>query len=157
MKPKYDISSTGPFAEFDATPTVKKHLQTSRLDSMYRFGIKDTCYKAELTAMWYSQQKLPVWGLAVRHIEWETHLSEQEHLSIGHCTDWGDTMATFFPEAGKSSRADDSEDLDMGTLNLDIAPAPAPTARDGLGVLVEKLLKLSEIVSSVTNEGGVGL
>jgi transcription elongation factor len=156
MKPKYDISSSGPFAEWDATSTVKKHLQTGRLDSIYRFGIKGTCYKVELTAMWYPQQKQPVWGLAVRHIEWETHLSEQEHLPIGHRTDWGDTMATFFAEAGRaSSRADDSEDPDMGTLSLDSAAAVA--AEDGLGVFVEKLLKLSEIVSSVTNEGGIRL
>jgi hypothetical protein len=50
---------------------------------------------------------------------------------------------------------DDSEDLDMGNLNLgnnNVAPA-----QDGLAFLVEKLLKLSDIVSLVTNEGGVRL
>jgi hypothetical protein len=155
MKNKYKVPSTEAFAEWESTPTVKMHLMTGRLDSIYRFGIKDTCYKVELSAMWYPGQKLPVWGLAVRHIEWETHLADLESLPIGRRADWGNTMTTFFPKGGQSSQMDDSEDLDMGNLNLgnnNVAPA-----QDGLAFLVEKLLKLSDIVSSVTNEGGVRL
>jgi hypothetical protein len=155
MKSRYKVPSTEHFADWEATPTVKRHLLTHRLDSIYRFAIKDTCYKVELTAMWYPAQKLPVWGLAVRHIEWETHLAELESLPIGQRAEWEDTMATFFPKDGQSSRMDDDEDLDMGRLALDNDNTAA--AQDGIAFLVEKLLKLSAIVSSVTNEGGVRL
>jgi hypothetical protein len=155
MKSRYKVPSTEHFADWETTPTVKGHLLTHRLDSIYRFGIKDTCYKVELTAMWYPAQKLPVWGLAVRHIEWEIHLAELESLPIGRRAEWEDTMATFFPKDGQSSRNDDDEDLGMEKLGLDdnhVAPA-----QDGLAFLFEKILKLSALVSSVTNEGGVRL
>jgi hypothetical protein len=155
MKKGYDVCSTESFAEWESTPSVKAHLQTGRLDSVYRFGIKDTCYKVELAAMWYPRQKLPVWGLAVRHLEWETHLADLESLHIGSRADWGDTMSTFFPKDGQSSQTDNSEDFDVGQLKFD--NFDANPAQDGLGVLVEKLMKLSDIVSSVTNEGGVRL
>jgi hypothetical protein len=154
MKKKYKIPSTEHFADWEATPTVKRHLLTGRLDSVYRFGIKDTCYKVELTAMWYPAQNLPVWGLAVRHMEWETHLAELESLSIGRRAEWENTMATFFPQDGQSSRMGD-DDLDMARLDLD--NNDMASAQDGLAFLVEKLLKLSAIVSSVTNDGGVRL
>lgn len=52
MKRKYDISSSESFATWDSSPTIKKSLQTGRLDSIYTFGIQKTCYKVELTAMW---------------------------------------------------------------------------------------------------------
>jgi hypothetical protein len=144
LKRNYDLSSTESFAEWEPTPSVKRHLFTGRLDSIYCFGIKETCYKAELTAMWYPQQSKPVWGLAVRHTEWATHLAELERLSVGRRADWGDTISTFFPE-----------DIDMGKLRLD--DSPVEPSGNGLRVLVESLLKLSEIVSSVTSEGGVRL
>jgi nicotinamidase-related amidase len=143
MKPKYDITSTESFAQWDITPTVKKHLEAARLDSIYCFSIRDTCYKAELTAMWYPQQRMPVWGLAVRHSEWATHLAELERLPVGRQASWGDTMSTFFPDDGQSaSCADDGAEALTG---------------NGLSILTDKLLKLSDIVSSVTAAGGVQL
>jgi hypothetical protein len=148
MKRNYNTSSTGSFAEWEATPTVKRHLVTGRLDSIYCFGIKDTCYKVELTAMWYPQQQKPVWGLAVRHTEWATHLAELERLSTGRRADWEDTISTFFPEDGQmSAYTEDTEDIGMSRLNIDES---ASSTGNGLRILVESLLKLSEIVSSVT-------
>jgi hypothetical protein len=156
LKPKYDIRSSESFAEWDATPTIKKYLENARLDSIYCFGLKDTCYKVELTAMWYPRQKRPVWGLAVRHPEWATHLAELERLPIGRQADWGDTISTFFPDHGQlSSYVDDSEDIKLERLRLDNRNELLPG--DGLTVLIEKLMKLSEIVSSVTAEGEVKL
>lgn len=151
MKAKYDpYSSTESFAEWDQTPTVKKHLFTGRLESVYSFGIKGTCYKAEATAMWYPQQKLPVWGLAVRHSEWATHLAELENLPVGRRADWEHTISTFFPADGQSSSyKPDKEDLGMGALGL------SKTA--GVGLLISHLLRLSDIVSSVTAGGGIQL
>lgn len=156
MKRKHDISPTESFAEWETTPSVKRHLVTGRLDSIYCFGIKDTCYKVELTAMWYPQRGKPVWGLAVRHAEWATHLAELERLSVGLRADWGDTISNFFPDNGQMSTHTPSTDkIDIGILRLD--DSRVPPSGNGLRVLVESLLKLSEIVSSITNEGGVKL
>jgi hypothetical protein len=156
MKRNYDLSSTESFAEWEPTPSVKRHLVTGRLDSIYCFGIKDTCYKVELTAMWYPQQRKPVWGLAVRHTGWATHLAELERLSVGRRADWGDTISTFFPDDGQMSPyTADTEDIEMGKLRLD--DGLKEPSGNGLRILVESLLKLSEIVSSVTSEGGVRL
>jgi hypothetical protein len=154
VKPQYDVSSTNSFAQWEQTPTVRAHLQNGRLDKVYCFGIKDTGYKVEVTAMWFPRQNKPVWGLAVRHLEWASHLAELESLPIGRQAGWGDTTETFFPKDGHSSSSieDSSSDLGMENLNLDDSVNEATT--EGLELLIGKLLKLSEIVSSVTNEGG---
>ncbi|KAH7095379.1 hypothetical protein FB567DRAFT_29175 [Paraphoma chrysanthemicola] len=151
MKAKYDpCSSTESFAEWDQTPTIKKHLVTGRLESVYSFGIKETCYKVEATAMWYPQHKRPVWGLAVRHTEWAAHLADLENLAVGRRADWGDTISTFFPADGHSSSyKPHEEDLGMGVLRL------CKTA--GVDTLINHLLRLSDIVSSVTAGGGIQL
>lgn len=161
MRPNYKIDSAESFAQWEMTPTVKQHLVTGRLDSVHMFGIKGTDYKAELTAMWYPTmhpvkvksgimyrqcgQNKPVWGLFVRHLDWATHLAELECLPIGSQASWEDTMATFFPE---------DEELSLGTLNLDDNCA-TNTSVSGLSTLIKKLLELSVVVSSVTNEGGI--
>jgi hypothetical protein len=152
MKPNYDPSSIESFAEWDATPTVKRCLQTGRLDSIYRFGIKDTEYKVELIAMWYPGKKLPIWGLSVRHSEWAAHLAELESLSVGRKAGWDeDLLSMFFPRGGQSS-ADAKEALEMRALSLD---EPVVSIEDGLTVLVKKLMAVSGIVSSVYEEGGI--
>jgi hypothetical protein len=155
MKARYDISSTESFAEWEQTPTVKRNLFTGRLESVYSFGIKETCYKVEVTAMWYPQQKLPVWGLSIRHLEWATHLAELESLPVGRRAEWGDTIPSFFPADGQSPSYGDlgRDDLGMTSLKLDDNSRPPP--RDGMENLVYHLLRLSDIVSSVTAEGGV--
>lgn len=169
MKRNYDITSTGSFAEWDSTPTVKRHLVTGRLDSIYCFGLKDTCYKVELTAMWYPQQQKPAWGLAVRHPEWVRHLAELEELSVGRRADWGDTILNFFPENGQMSAfTADTEDIVLEKLKIDddipvgnglkkLKSDDDVPVGNGLRILVECLLQLSEIVSSVTDEGGIQL
>jgi hypothetical protein len=165
MRPNYKIDSTESFAQWEMTPTVKQHLVTGRLDSVYMFGIKGTDYKAELIAMWYpnmhpvkieagimyrqSGQKKPVWGLFVRHLDWASHLAELECLPIGSRANWGNTMATFFP-------VDEDEQLSLDALSLEDNRA-ANRSFSGLSSLSKKLLELSEVVSSVTNEGGVGI
>jgi hypothetical protein len=153
MKPKYDARSTESFAQWDMTPTIKKHLQNGRLDKIYFFGIQNTCYKVELTAMWYPGQKLPVWGLAVRHTEWATHLAELERLPVGCQADWGHTLTKFLPDDGLMSNLDDNGDLGMEHLTLSDRNEAPP--RDGIRILMEKLMQLSEIVSSVTTDQGV--
>ncbi|KAH7385604.1 hypothetical protein BKA66DRAFT_583220 [Pyrenochaeta sp. MPI-SDFR-AT-0127] len=158
IKPNYDMSSTESFAEWDQTPTIKRHLQTGRLDTVYSFGIQKTCYKVEVTKMWYPQQKLPVWGLAVRHVEWATHLAELERLPIGRQADWGHTVSTFLPDDGLTSYSSGEEniDLDMGHLSLRLAEYNSNTdvpPRDGIRILTDKLMQLSAIISSVTSGG----
>jgi hypothetical protein len=157
MKAKYDPLSSESFAEWDATPTIKKHLMNARLESIYCFGLRGTCYKAELTAMWYPQQTKPVWGLAVRHPEWATHLAELERLDIGRKADWGDSISTFFPDGGQmSSCVEDHDEVDLKRLRID--DNEETLLEDGLTVLTDKLMMLSEVVSSVTaKEGGVSL
>jgi hypothetical protein len=163
MNPNYNPSITESFAQWEMTPTVKQHLVTGRLDSVYSFGLKGTNYKAELTAMWYPgnqsaknqagnlyrppSQNKPVWGLFVRHLDWASHLAALECLPIGSRASWGDTIATFFPE---------DEDLSLDALNLKENSVPEPSV-SGLSILTKKLLELSDMVSSVTNEGGVAV
>ncbi len=151
MRPKYDISSSQPFVVLDQKPTIMKHLQNGRLDSIYSFSVKGTGYKVEFSAMWYPKQKLPVWGLSLRHSEWLTHLAELERLPAGHQADWGNTISTFLPE----------DDMGMSKLRLDNSPQAhsenIPTS-NGMRILIEKLMQLSTIVSSVTNaRGGVNI
>jgi hypothetical protein len=153
MKPNYVISSKESFAEWDQTPTITRYLKTGRLDIMYSFGIKKTCYKAELAGMWYPGRKLPVWGLAFRHTEWATHLAELERLSPGRKADWGHTVATFLPDNGQDSHSA-AEDEELGMANLKLGPNVEAPPRDGVRILMDKLLQLSAIVSSVTDPTG---
>jgi hypothetical protein len=156
IKKGYSDSSTGSFAEWDPSPTINRHLLTGRLDSIYSFGIQKTSFKVEMAAMWYPQQKLPVWGLAVRHIEWDAHLAELESLGPGCRANWEDAIATFLPDDGcSSSYAGDEEDLGMRRLQLDKKDTEQP--RHGILKLTSSLMKLSDIVSSVTADGGVRL
>ncbi|KAL1791959.1 hypothetical protein ACET3X_009710 [Alternaria dauci] len=184
MRPDHDHRFSESFAEWEQTPTVKKYLRTGRLDTIYSFGIKQTCYKVGVTGMWYPGQKLPVWGLSVRLPEWATHLAELERLLVGREADWGDTIATFLPDDGQSrdssaartfarpvrggvegeaemaeltegAVAQHPEDEDFGPRNLNLGPGVETPPRDGIRILMDKLLQLSAIVSSVTNMGDV--
>lgn len=170
MKPKYTVNSKESFATWDSTPTIKKSLLTGRLDSIYAFSIKNTCYKVELTAMWYPGQIMPVWGLAVRHTDWATHLAELESLLIGGLASWGDTLSTFFPDDGESDDGESTgctddcdDDYGMGRLRVNHGDggedgkgrAKEDKPCEGIRTLADNLLKLSEIVSSVTEAGGV--
>ncbi|CAN9459735.1 hypothetical protein CUC08_Gglean010604 [Alternaria sp. MG1] len=161
MRPNHDHRSSESFAEWEQTPTVKKYLRTGRLDTIYSFGIKQTCYKVEVTGMWYPGQKLPVWGLSIRHLEWATHLAELERLPIGREADWGNTIAAFLPDDGHSDCSSATErswmtetlpkDEDFGIRDLNLGSGvEAPPPRDGIRILMDKLLQLSAIVSSVT-------
>jgi hypothetical protein len=156
MRKKWDGSVTESFAEWAPSPTVNRHLVTGRLDSIYSFGVQKTCYKVEMTAMWYPKQKLPVWGLAVRHVEWEAHLAELETLGPGRQASWEDPIGTFLPDDGcSSSYTVDEDDFGMGRLQLDKTVVEPP--RDGILRLTNILMKLSNIISSVTAGGGVRL
>lgn len=156
MKPQNDLSSTESFAEWDQTPTIKRYLQTGRLDSIYSFGIKKTCYKVEATKMWYPQQKLPVWGLAVRHLEWATHLAELERLPIGRQASWGNVLSTFLPHDGQTSYSGGEEniDIDMKNLSLGVDDNVEGPPHGGTRILIDKLMQLSAIVSSAISEQG---
>ena len=157
MKRGYSVSSLQSFAEWDSSPSVKVLLLTGRSEKIFSFGIQSTCYKAELTAMWYPGQSLPCWGLAVRHTEWATHLAELERLQTGHRADWGNTISTFLPEDGGCSvRLEEDADLGFDGLNLkdDVEKPHRSLSCEGIRTLVNILLQLSEIVSSVTSGQG---
>jgi hypothetical protein len=157
MRPDHDHRSSESFAEWEQTPAVKKYLRTGRLDTIYSFGIKQTCYKVEVIGMWYPGQKLPVWGLSVRHPEWATHLAELERLPIGRKADWGDTIATFLPDDGQSCYSSAVEDEDFGMRNLNLGIGAEAPLHDGIRILMDKLLQLSATVSAVTDMGGVSI
>ena len=97
-----------------------------------------------------SSHKKPVWGLSVRHLDWASHLAELECLPIGNRANWGNTMTTFFP---KNEDEDEQPSLDA----LSLEDNHASTSVSGLRSLTKKLLELSDVVNSVTNEGGVGI
>lgn len=157
MRPDHDHRSSESFAEWEQTPAVKKYLRTGRLDTIYSFGIKQTCYKVEVIGMWYPGQKLPVWGLSVRHPEWATHLAELERLPIGRKADWGDTIATFLPDDGQSCYSSAVEDEDFGMRNLNLGIGAEAPLHDGIRILMDKLLQLSATVSAITDMGGVSI
>ncbi|UPX10799.1 uncharacterized protein EKO05_0001438 [Ascochyta rabiei] len=146
------MASAESFAKWDKSPSVDASLQHWRLDKIYSFGIRETCYKAELTAMWYPKQSLPCWGLAVRHTEWATHLAELERLQTGHQANWGDTVSTFLPaDGGSSIFLDEDDDLGVSKLKLDsdaegLQQGPS---WEGVRILTNILLQLSGIVSAV--------
>ncbi|KAF1835518.1 hypothetical protein BDW02DRAFT_548101 [Decorospora gaudefroyi] len=157
MRPKHEVTSTESFAEWEQTPTIKKNLRTGHLDTIYSFGIKESCYNVELTSMWYLGQKLPVWGLSVRHTEWATHLAELERLPVGSKADWGRTITTFFPDDGQSSYSVAVGDEEFGMNNLSLGHGVEAPPHEGIRFLVDKLLQLSAIVSSVTDTGRGGV
>lgn len=152
----YDIASTQSFAQWDPSPSVKALLLHGRLDKTYSFGVQETCYKVELTAMWYPRQSLPCWGLAVRHTEWATHLAELERLQTGHQASWSNVLETFFPNDGCTSVQPEDDTFGMGNLRIDDEPKvlQVPSAK-GVSVLMDILLQLSKIVKSVTQREGV--
>lgn len=152
IKQGYSVASTDSFAEWDPSPSVKILLLTGRTEKIYSFGIHDTCYKAELTAMWYHGQSLPCWGLAVRHTEWANHLVELARLQTGHQADWGNVISTFLPDDGGSSTQPDEEEVGVDGLALkdDAQNSQQGLFREGIRTLVNILLQLSKIVSTVT-------
>ncbi|KAJ4986899.1 hypothetical protein SVAN01_07577 [Stagonosporopsis vannaccii] len=160
LKQGLDISLTQSFAAWDTSPSVKNLLLQSRLDKVYSFGVRNTCYKVELAAMWYSGQSSPCWGLAVRHTEWAIHLAELERLQTGHQATWGDILETFLPADGGSSSKPKDDDLGVGNLilddNVEKLPRQAPFhVHGGVQILTNILLHISGIVSSVTAGCGV--
>ncbi|KAF2631906.1 hypothetical protein BU25DRAFT_454288 [Macroventuria anomochaeta] len=158
MTPGYDVASTQSFARWDQSPSVKALMLHGCLDKVYSFGVQKTCYKVELTAMWYPGQSLPCWGLAVRHTEWATHLAELERLQTGHQANWSDTIATFLPDDGGSSIRLEDDDFGAGNLDLDgdAERLPRVPSHEGIRTLTNILLRLSELVSSVTlRQGGI--
>ncbi|KAF3040941.1 hypothetical protein E8E12_007922 [Didymella heteroderae] len=161
IKQGYSLTSTESFAQWDTSPSVKNLLLTGRSERIYSFGVQDTCYKAELTAMWYPGQSLPCWGLSVRHTEWATHLAELERLQTGHRANWGNIISKFLPDDGGSSlQPEEDDDLGVNELSLDNGTQKPQQglSREGIRTLVNILLRLSEIVSSVTiGQGGVGI
>lgn len=158
MPPKYDVTSKQNFVRWESTPTIQRYLTHHRIDKTYSFGLRDTCYKVEFTAMWYPRRKqTPVWGLAVRHVQWSTHLAELERLPIGNKADWGDVVATFLPEDGQMSSPamvdSDTKDKKSETGHAD---GDAASSHNGIRILGEKLMQISSVVSSVTDSSGGG-
>lgn len=157
MKPKHKIDSKDGFARWDATPTIQRYLTNHRLDKLYSYGLQGTCYKLELTAMWYPRQQKPVWGLAVRHVQWATHLAELERLPIGEKASWGNIVETFLPADGQMSV---STMVDVGGKGkkpeAERDDEAASTSHIGIKLLSEKLLQISALVASVAADGGVG-
>lgn len=157
MKHGYNPQSADLFAEWEKSPAVKNYLVTERLIVIYSFGIKETSYKVELARIWHTDRQ-PVWSLAVRHAEWANRLSELEHLPTGRKANWGNTITSFLPNDGQSSYNTGDEDEDLGLSNLDLGSGVEAPAQDGIRILIDKLLQISAVVSSVKkDEGGVAI
>ncbi|EUC41931.1 hypothetical protein COCMIDRAFT_104846 [Bipolaris oryzae ATCC 44560] len=155
MKRGYNPQSADLFAEWETSPAVEDCLVTERLIVMHSFGIKETSYKVEIARIWHTGQQ-PVWSLAVRHAEWANRLSELEHLPTGRKANWGNTLTSFLPKDGQSSY--NTADEDLGLSNLDLDPDVEAPPQDGIRILIDKLLQVSAVVSSVKqNEGGVAI
>ena len=158
VKPGFDVTSTQSFAEWDITPSIRNlMLPMGRLDKIYSFGVQTTCYKVELTAMWYPGQLSPCWGLAVRHSEWATHLAELDLLQTLHHANWvRNILHTFLPNDGGSSVQTAEDDFGMGALRVDEhCPTPQRLPHEGVRTLVDILLQLSKIVTTVATGGDV--
>ncbi|XP_014555428.1 hypothetical protein COCVIDRAFT_38785 [Bipolaris victoriae FI3] len=157
MKRGYNPQSTDIFAEWEKSPAVKDYLVTERLIVMYSFGIKETSYKVEIARIWHTDRQ-PVWSLAVRHTEWANRLSELEHLPTGRKANWGNTITSFLPKDGRTSYNNGDEDKNLGLSNLDLGSDTEAPPQDGIRILVDKLLQISAVVSSVKkDEGGVAI
>lgn len=157
MPPKYNITSKESFARWEPTPTIQRYLTNHRLDKIYSFGLRNTCYKLEATAMWYPrQQKTPVWGLAVRHVQWATYLAELERLPMGNKAGWGDLVTTFLPEDGQMSApavVDGDGNQEKKTGKATHADEAVASSHHGIRLLGEKLIQISTVVSSATGGG----
>jgi len=149
MEKCYNVHSKERFAKItrDQINSMLK-LQHSRLDKIFSFGIKKTCYKVELVGMWYPNQRVPCWGLNVRHKAWIDHLAELEALRPGDAARWGDVIPTFLPDDGGMPLP--AVGLDLSRLQLSAAHEAPP--RDGILLLTLKLMELSKIIN---NTGGV--
>lgn len=152
IKSDYDMTSTQDFAKWDRSSSAATLIQHVRLDKIYSFGVKETCYKVELAAMWYPKKSLPCWGLSVRHTEWATHLAKLEQLKIGYRANWGDIIATFLPDDGGSSPVlqDDFSGTSKLKLSGNVKEPQRRPSQEGIRALTNILLQLSEIVSLVT-------
>ncbi|KAF1943245.1 hypothetical protein EJ02DRAFT_343738 [Clathrospora elynae] len=158
LKKKYDMSSREIFAEWDTSPTVMRHLKYSRSDKIYPFLIRNTCYRVELTAMWYPRGKEPFWGVTIRHTQWAYLLAELDKLPAGQRAEWEDTIATFLPDEGCSPCSVVDKDEEFGMQNLNLDKDNEPHARNGIRFLAGQLLRISELVHSATAaQGGVGI
>ena len=181
MEKSYDLHSNKPFAKItkDQVNSLLK-LQASRLDKIYSFGIKDTCYKVELVSMWYNNLKVPCWGFNVRHKAWIDHLAELEALRPGGAANWGNVVSTFLPDDGgmpvpiEEQEPDTlDEQQDDPHKNSPHKPLPAEAKesgtpgeqpeekeeappREGIMLLMRKLMELSTIINN-TGGGPLGM
>jgi hypothetical protein len=126
-------------------------LKYCRLDKVFSFGIKDTCYKVELVSMWYPYRKIPCWGVYVRHKGWINHLTELEGLRPGECASWGDDVLTaFLPDNGGMPTVGEDDVAAVPIPRID--PRQDSPLREGIQLLTSKLMQLSKII---TTGGGV--
>jgi hypothetical protein len=143
---KKNFDSNHMFARWSLGPSQK--IEMARLDKIYTFGIQKTGYQVEAIAMWYPNQTVPCWGMNVRHREWATHLCELERLPQGQGVDFGDIVETFLPNDGVSSADTPYEDSDLPQLQrLAVSNDGVEPARDGIRILVNKLMQLSELIN----------
>jgi hypothetical protein len=149
LKPGFakNYSSQEIFAQWSLGPTQR--IEMARLDRIYTFGIKKTGYQVEAVAMWYPFQTVPCWGLSVRHREWAAHLCELERLPQGQGVEFGDIVERFLPANGVTSAYDPDEDADLPQLQkLELDGDDVPQAKDGVRILVNKLLELSAVINN---------
>jgi hypothetical protein len=146
MVKSYDHHSNERFIPNVQINSILK-LRNSRLDKVYNFGIQDCCYKVELVSTWYPDQKIPCWGLNVRHKGWADHLAELEYLQPGEGASWGnDIISAFLPDDGSMSITTQEDVPDLSRLHLDSRHEAPP--RPGIKLLISKLMALSKIISN---------
>jgi hypothetical protein len=142
-----NCSSQEIFAQWSLGPSQK--IEMARLDKFYTFDIKKTGYQVEAIAMWYPFQTVPCWGLNVRHREWAAHLCELERLPQGQGVEFGDVVERFLPANGVTSTHDPDPNVDLPQLQrLELDDHNIPPAKDGVRILVNKLLELSAVINN---------
>ncbi|CAI6238966.1 unnamed protein product [Periconia digitata] len=143
MKQGYDLASSLPPLESTKPDRTLKPIAV-KIEKKYTFRIKGSGYKVDMVGRWYRQKPgfLPCcWGIDVRHSDWETHLTQMERLESGHAAQWGDPLATFFPDNGFSAPPIEDE----ASLNY-VSPVEPP--REGIRLLVDILMRLSSFVNA---------
>lgn len=143
VKAKFDPRSKDPFVAW----RTSRLFHTGRMEMVYSFGVRETCYKVELSKIWYPKKE-PCWGVNVRHQNWNNLLVILERLPTGETVNWGNAIEKFFPQDGQMPGVNakvKKEGLGMQKLCLE---DPDPTA--GIKLLVTILMQLSEIVHDVS-------
>ena len=139
------VAEHSPFVNFPQIRSLK--IINGRLDKTYSFGVRETSYQVQATAMWYkgSGKIEPCWGCSLHHKDWKMHLAPLETLPPGRSADFGDSIKTFFPDDGDTATSDPEATANLlSLLNLD--EEDYSPASPGIKYLGQLLAKISQVI-----------